>query len=281
MKSSLPVVILCGGYGTRLSEETILKPKPMVEIGPYPILYHIMKHYSYYGHKHFILGLGYKADYIKQYFYNLRITLTDFTLKLDPRETPQFHNVNDESDWEITFVDTGLNTLKGGRIKRLSEYIDSDKFFLTYGDAVSNVNLNKLLEFHNGHERLATLTGVLPPSRFGELSLEGDSVTTFEEKPQLTTGVINGGYFVLDRTVLDYLSEDESCDFEFGPLQQIALDGDLMCYKHTDFWQCMDTMRDKNYLNKLWENNTAPWKIWQNKKKSCNLTPKTITKTNR
>lgn len=261
--SNIPVVILCGGYGTRLSEETVDKPKPMVEIGNLPIVYHIMKHYAHYGHKRFILALGYKADYIKSFFYNFRISVNDFTFKLNPNSPPVFHGCNDDSDWEITLANTGLETLKGGRIKRIEKFIDSDRFFLTYGDAVSDVNINELLDFHTEHKKIATLTGVNPPSRFGELSLEGHTIKSFEEKPQLSSGKINGGYFVLEKSIMNYLSTETSCDFEFGPMQRLAQEGNLMCFKHPGFWQCMDTLRDKNYLNKLWDSGNSPWKVWK------------------
>lgn len=261
--SNIPVVILCGGYGTRLSEETVDKPKPMVEIGNLPIVYHIMKHYAHYGHKKFILALGYKAEYIKSFFYNFRISVADFTIKLDPTVAPVFHGSNEDSDWEITLADTGVDTLKGGRIKRLESFIDADRFFLTYGDAVSNVDINKSLQFHLDHQKLVTLSGVNPPSRFGELSLDGNCINSFEEKPQLSSGIINGGYFVLEKEIFNYLTSDVSCDFEFGPLQKLAREGNLMCYKHSGFWQCMDTLRDKNYLNKLWESDSTPWKLWK------------------
>lgn len=258
----IPVIILCGGYGTRLSEETVSKPKPMVEIGPWPILCHIMKHYAHYGFKRFILVLGYNADFVKSYFYNYRITMTDFTLQMDPNKSPIIHSVSDLNDWEITCIDTGQKTLKGGRIKRVEKYIDADRFMLTYGDAVSNVNLDELLQFHLAHGKTATLTGVHPPSRFGELQFEDDRVTSFFEKPQLSIGMINGGYFVMEKKVMDELTPDEACDLEFGALQQLAGKGELMCFKHKDFWQCMDTIRDRNYLEKLWESECPPWKIW-------------------
>lgn len=259
---NIPVVILCGGKGSRLSEETVEKPKPMIEIGGKPIIWHIMKLYSFFGHYRFILALGYKAEYIKNYFYNYRISSCDFTLNMNPRSEISYLNTCDENNWEITFVDTGLNTLKGGRIKRLERYINSDTFFLTYGDGVSNINVNKLLEFHLSHGKIGTLSAVRPPSRFGMIDLEGDIVKSFEEKPQLAEGYINGGFFVFRRDIMNYLTCDENCDFEFGPLQQLALDGQLRAYKHDAFWQCMDTLREKNYLEALWEKGKANWKVW-------------------
>ena len=256
-----PVVILCGGKGTRLGEETASRPKPMVEIGGRPILWHIMKIYSHYGFQRFILALGYRGDDIKSYFYNFRVTSSDFTLDMKPEGLLEYHNRSDESSWEITFVDTGLNTLKGGRIKRLEPYIEGDLFHLTYGDGVGNIDIDALQRFHLSHDRIGTLTAVRPPSRFGEILLEGDSVLSFTEKPQLHTGYINGGFFVFDRAFLERLSTDEDCDFEFGPLEVLAEEGGLKAYKHDEFWQCMDNVREKDYLNKLWDDRQAPWNL--------------------
>lgn len=257
------VVILCGGKGSRLSEETVLKPKPIVEIGERPILWHIMKIYAHSGYKRFILALGYKGEDIKKYFYDYRTMSADFTLSEDPHKPPQLHNIPQDSDWEITFVDTGLDTLKGGRIKRLEKYIKSDNFLLTYGDGVANINIDELYGFHTSHGKIGTVTAVRPPSRFGELVLSGDKVIKFEEKPQLGTGLINGGFFVFKREFLNYLTPDEDCDFEFGPLQKLAQDGQLRAYSHMGFWQCMDNVRDRDYLSKLWDNNEAEWKVWR------------------
>lgn len=256
----MDVVILCGGRGTRLSEETILKPKPMVEIGGMPILWHIMKIYSHYGFKRFVLALGYKGDQIKQYFYNYRITGSDFLLRLDPQTEPQYFNHSDEVDWEIKFVDTGENTLKGGRIKRLEKYVEGNLFHLTYGDGVCNIDLNKLLKYHQSHGRIGTVSAVHPPSRFGEMVLEGEDVLEFEEKPQMGGGYINGGFFIFNREMLSYL--DEECDFEFGPLQRIAKDRKLKAYRHDGFWQCMDNVRERDYLDRLVREGKAPWMVW-------------------
>jgi glucose-1-phosphate cytidylyltransferase len=257
------VVILCGGTGSRLSEETVMKPKPMVEIGGKPILWHIMKIYAYYGYNRFILALGYKGDYIKKYFYDYRISSSDFTLMMHPQKTPKIHNVQEESDWEITFVDTGMDTLKGGRIKRVEKYIQSPNFHLTYGDGVSDVNIKELFDFHAKHKDIGTLTAVRPPSRFGEINLIGNKVVNFEEKPQLGTGFINGGFFVFKNDFFDYLTPDIHCDFEFGPLEKLAKKGHLYAFKHERFWQCMDNIRDKEYLNKLWDEKKAKWKVWK------------------
>jgi len=255
------VVILCGGKGSRLSEETILKPKPMVEIGDRPILWHIMKIYSYYGYNRFILAIGYRGEYIKKYFYDYRIIASDFTLVMHPDEVPQIHDLHEQSNWEITFVDTGIDTLKGGRIKRLEKHLKSENFLVTYGDGVANIDIGDSYKYHISHGKIGTVTAVRPPSRFGELVLSGDEVVKFEEKPQLGTGVINGGFFVFKREFLRYLTPDEDCDFEFGPLQRLAQDGQLRAYRHTGFWQCMDNVRDRDYLNRLWDNNRAEWKV--------------------
>jgi len=259
----MDVVILCGGKGTRLSEETIEKPKPMVEIGGMPILWHIMKIYSYYGFKRFILALGYKGDQIKQYFYNYRITSGDFRLGLNPQTMPEYFNHSDEKDWDITFVDTGQDTLKGGRIKRIEKYIESDLFHLTYGDGVGNIDLKALVAFHKSHGCIVTVSAVHPPSRFGEMVMEGENVLEFEEKPQMAGGYINGGFFVSNREILSYLTDDENCDFEFGSLQQIAREGGLKAFRHDDFWQCMDNVRERDYLDGLVRNGKAPWKVWR------------------
>lgn len=263
-QGDIPVVILCGGRGTRLSEETIKMPKPLVEIGNMPILWHIMKIYSYYGVNRFILALGYKGELIKQYFYNYKITGVDFSLKLNPEHDIEYLNHPDEKDWEIVFVDTGKETLKGGRIKRVEKYIKNNLFHLTYGDGVGDVNLNKLVKFHESHNCIGTVTAVRPPSRFGELNLDEDNtVLGLEEKPQMGRGFINGGFFVFDKKMLSYLTEDEYCDFEFGPLQQIAKDGQLIAFKHDGFWQCMDNIRERDYLDRLANTNQAPWMLWR------------------
>ena len=260
----MDVVILCGGKGTRLSEETNLKPKPMVEIGGKPILWHIMKSYSHYGVNRFIFALGYKGDFIKQYFYNYKVTGSDFSLKFDPEEKIQILNHSDEKHWEIVFVDTGEDTLKGGRIKRVEKYIQSDIFHVTYGDGVCDVNINKLVDFHKSHNCMGTVTAVRPPSRFGELNIDEDNtVQELEEKPQMGKGLINGGFFIFDKKMLSYLTDDENCDFEFGPLQKIASEKQLKAYKHNGFWQCMDNIREKNYLDEQIRTNNAPWMKWK------------------
>jgi glucose-1-phosphate cytidylyltransferase len=259
----MDIIILCGGRGTRLSEETEKKPKPMVEIGSMPILWHIMKIYSHYGFNRFILALGYRGYDIKQYFYNYRITGGDFALTLDPNFDLKYFNHSNEKKWEIVFIDTGEETLKGGRIKRLEKYIESDPFHLTYGDGVGDIDLNRLVSFHESHHCIGTVTAVRPPSRFGEMTLECDRVTRFEEKPQMDSGYINGGFFVFKKKMLSYLTSAEDCDFEFGPLQQLAKDGQLMAYRHDGFWQCMDNVRERDYLDQQVRSGNAPWMVWK------------------
>jgi glucose-1-phosphate cytidylyltransferase len=254
----MEVVILCGGKGSRLSEETITKPKPMVEIGGKPILWHIMNTYSNYGYNKFILALGYKGSFIKDYFFRERIIQSDFTIKMEPNSEPIFHNTLN-NNWEITFIDTGEDSLKGARLKKLEKYIKSDSFMVTYGDGVADVNIKSLVDFHIKHDKLATLTAVHPPSRFGELDLDGYKVLSFEEKPQMATGFINGGFFVFKKTLLSYLNDSEDCDLEFGALQKIAEEGEMRAFIHKGFWQCMDNVRERDYLNKLVETNKAPW----------------------
>ena len=260
----MDAIILCGGKGTRLSEETIEKPKPMVEIGGKPILWHIMKIYSHFGVNRFILALGYQGQQIKKYFYNYRVTNANFSLKLDPEKDIEYFNHSNEKNWEIILVDTGEETLKGGRIKRVEKYITSDIFHLTYGDGVSDIDLNKLVDYHKSHSSMGTVTAVRPPSRFGELSIDQDSsVLALEEKPQMGKGLINGGFFVFEKNMFSYLKEDKNCDFEFGPLQKIAEVGQLKAFEHHGFWQCMDNIRERNYLEKHVKDNTAPWMIWR------------------
>jgi glucose-1-phosphate cytidylyltransferase len=256
------VVILCGGLGTRLKEETEYKPKPMVKIGDKPILWHVMKIYAHYGFKDFILCLGYKGELIKEYFLNYDILNNDFTIKFGQKKMITTHSALEESDWSITLVDTGINTLKGARLKRIEKYIPDDVFMVTYGDGVGNIDIRKLLDFHNRHGKIATVTGVRPPSLFGELVVKDNRALLFSEKPQTSAGLISGGFFVFNRKLFDYLTDDDNCDFEKGPLEQIAAEGELMVYTHDGSWACMDTYRDVEYLNKLWQNNQAFWKVW-------------------
>jgi glucose-1-phosphate cytidylyltransferase len=259
----MKVVILCGGKGTRLAEETVARPKPMVEIGGKPMLWHIMKYYAAFGFNDFVLALGYKAGYIKDFFYHYRLTSADFTITLDPNVDPVIHGSAERDPWKITCVDTGEETLKGGRIKRVEEHLDGEPFMLTYGDGVADIDLRALLESHRATGGIGTVTGVRPPSRFGEMVLDGDKVVSFEEKPQLAQGVINGGFFVFEPAFLDYLTTDEDCDLEFGALQKLAGDGQLHLYRHDGFWQCMDNVRERDYLESLYESGEAPWKVWK------------------
>lgn len=258
----MKVVIFCGGLGTRLREETEFKPKPMVNIGTKPILWHIMKYYSSFGFNEFVLCLGYKGEMIKEFFYNYELFNSDLFIKLGKSKEITFLQSNDENDWEVTLVNTGDKTLKGARLKKIEKYIDDEILLLTYGDGLCDVNITDLLKFHKEHGKLVTITGVSPVARFGELHIEDNKVTSFFEKPKNATNYINGGYFVLSKKVFDYLSFDDSCDFEIGALEKIAADGNLMVYKHSGNWACMDTIRDTEYLNNLWEDNKAFWIRW-------------------
>jgi len=253
------VVILCGGLGTRLKEETEYRPKPMVPIGNKPILWHIMKIYSHYGFKEFILCLGYKGEVIKDYFSRYEVLNNNFTLTLGQHNELEFHGNHSEIGWKITFVDTGLNAHKGARLKRIERFIDSDSFMVTYGDGVANIDINDLVEFHESHDKIATVTGVRPPSRFGELIVKGSTIEAFSEKPQVTTGFINGGFFVFKRGFFDFLKDKDECDLEFGPFELLANQNELVMYEHTGFWHCMDNVRDMEHLNKLWISGQAPW----------------------
>lgn len=259
----MKVGILAGGLGTRLSEETVEKPKPMVEIGGKPILWHIMMHYSQYDFKDFVIALGYKSEVIKKYMVdycslnsNLAVNLRSGEVKMHGGHKP---------DWNVELIDTGLYTNTGGRIKRLIPYMGNETFMLTWGDGVSDLNLHDLLAFHRSHGKLATLTAVRPPARFGHLELDGDQITEFSEKPQTREGWINGAFLVLEPEVYDYIAGDDT-QWEKEPLEQLAKDGQLMAYKYAGFWQCMDTLRDKRRLESLWETGSAPWQIWEETK---------------
>ena len=257
----MKTIILAGGWGTRLGQLSESIPKPMVYIGNRPILWHIMKIYSYYGFNDFIIALGVKGHIIKQYFYEFEVLNNDFTIDLAKSEVT-YHNKHNESDWEVTLVDTGINTLKGGRIKRVEEYLDDNVNMLTYGDGVSDINLRELIDFHNSHGKTITITGVHPTSRFGELDDTDGQVHSFVEKPKASRSYINGGFMVFNRNLLDHLTAGEDCDFEHGPLEKLASKGEVMVYKHDGNWECMDHERDVEYLNKLWSENKAFWKIW-------------------
>lgn len=256
----MKVVILAGGLGTRLMEETVSRPKPMVEIGGMPILWHIMNIYAEHGHNDFIVACGYKAAYIKEYFSNYFTHSNDITINL---ENGKIDILNAKSPkWKITLIDTGLNTMTGGRIKRLKDNIGDETFMATYGDGVGNINISEVLKFHKSHGKLATVTAVHPPARFGGLVFDGDRVSEFSEKPQTGEGWINGGFFIFEPKVLDYMDNDETV-LEREPLEKLASDGELMAYKHKGFWQPMDTLREKNLLEDYWKQGNAPWKIWK------------------
>ncbi|UOD35666.1 glucose-1-phosphate cytidylyltransferase [Deferribacteraceae bacterium V6Fe1] len=255
----MKVVILAGGFGTRLSEETDVKPKPMVEIGGKPILWHIMKIYSAYGFNDFIICLGYKGYIIKEYFANYFLHMSDVTIDLKNNQM-EIHNVKAEP-WKVTLVDTGLNTMTGGRIKRIQSYIMNETFMLTYGDGVGDINIKELLEFHKKHGKYATLTAVQPSGRFGALDLNENEVKAFEEKPKGDGSWINGGFFVLQPQIFDYIKGDDTI-WEKEPLENLAKAGQLISYKHTGFWKPMDTLRDKRELEALWQSKNAPWKVW-------------------
>lgn len=258
----MKAVFLAGGYGTRISEESQFKPKPMIEIGGMPILWHIMKLYSHYGFNEFIVCAGYKQGVIKEWFANYFLHTSDVTFDFTEDNEIIVHNKYVEK-WKVTVVDTGLDTMTGGRLKRVREYIGNEPFFMTYGDGVSDVDIEKLLEYHKQHGKLATISGVKPESRFGILDLSHDNqVMSFREKSNVDTGFINAGFMVLDPKVLDYV-EDDTVMFEGKPMEKLAEDGQLMCYKHDGFWQCMDTMRDKEKLERLWADGTAPWRVWK------------------
>jgi glucose-1-phosphate cytidylyltransferase len=258
----MKVVILAGGFGTRISEESHLKPKPMVEIGERPILWHIMKTYSSHGFNDFIICLGYKSYIVKEYFAHYFLHESDVTFDFREDNQTITHNHSAEP-WKVTLVNTGLHTMTGGRVKRVKSYIGNETFMLTYGDGVSNVDISSLVDFHKSHGRLATVTSVQPGGRFGALNLsESDEVLGFQEKPKGDGYWVNAGFFVMEPEVLNYISDDETI-LEKEPLEKIATNGDLLAYKHDGFWQPMDTLRDKNYLEDLWKAGKAPWKIWE------------------
>lgn len=256
----MKAVILAGGYGTRISEESHLKPKPMIEINNMPILWHIMKWYSHFDVNDFIICCGYKQHVIKEFFANYYLHHSDITFDFSDSGKKVVHRESAEN-WKVTVVDTGMNTMTGGRIKRIKKYIGNETFMMTYGDGVSDINLNELLVFHRQHGLKATLTGVQPEGRFGVLDLKGDVIHSFREKSRDDMGWINGGFMVLEPEVIDYIDGDDTM-FEREPLERLASEGQLACYKHHGFWQCMDTLRDKEKLEKLISNNKAPWVVW-------------------
>uniref|UniRef100_UPI0040483B23 glucose-1-phosphate cytidylyltransferase n=1 Tax=Polynucleobacter sp. TaxID=2029855 RepID=UPI0040483B23 len=254
----MKVIILAGGFGTRLSEYTEAIPKPMVTIGGRPILWHIMRTYAHFGHNDFYLALGYRAEVIKEYFLHYRSLNDDFTVNLASGEVEP-HKV-DSIDWRVTLVQTGLSSMTGGRVKRLEPHIGNETFMLTYGDGVSNINIDRLLEFHRSHGKMVTVTAVHPGARFGELEIKVDKVINFQEKPQMERGWVNGGYFVIEPAFFDLIGSDQTV-LERGPLEQAAAMGELMAYRHDGFWQCMDTKRDRDTLEDLWASKNVPWMV--------------------
>ena len=257
----MKVIILAGGFGTRISEESHLKPKPMLEIGGKPILWHIMKLYSHYGFHEFIICAGYKQHIIKEYFANYYLHNADLTFDLSTNQI-QVHTPHAEP-WKITVVDTGLNTMTGGRIKRICNYVGDESFLLTYGDGVSDVDIRKLVEFHEAERKFCTMTAVRPEGRFGILDINGNEVRAFREKNKEDVGYINGGFMVCEPQVFDYIQGDDTI-FERQPLERLAAERQLAAFKHDGFWQCMDTVRDKQNLEKLWAEKNAPWRVWEN-----------------
>jgi len=255
----MKAVILAGGLGTRLMEETVLRPKPMVEIGGLPLLWHIMKIYSHYGVRDFIICLGYKGYLIKEFFINYRLHLSDVTVNV-AEGTIDFHRMGAE-DWRVVLIETGLETQTGGRIKRVRDYIGDQDFFLTYGDGLSDIDIDRLLAFHRSEGRMVTVTAVSPPGRFGLMTLDGHRVTSFREKPPGDGGSVNGGFFVVSPKALDYIDGDHSI-WEHAPLETLAARGQLAAYRHGGFWHAVDTLRDKNHLEALWNGGTPPWRVW-------------------
>ena len=257
----MKTVILCGGRGTRLYPDTELRPKPIVEVGKHPILWHIMKIYSHYKFNEFVLALGYKGEEIKKYFtdYSIRSGNIHLNLSTDPTDLERNHSKN----WQIELIDTGMDTLTGGRLARLESHLrDTGTFMLTYGDGLADINVKELVKFHKSHGKFATVTAVRPIGRFGVLKLEDDNVIDFHEKPQASEGWINGGYFVFEPEVFNYLGGDDTV-LEGNPMEQLAQDGQLMAYKHHSFWHCMDTPRDRDELNEMWSNQQSKWKVWK------------------
>jgi glucose-1-phosphate cytidylyltransferase len=257
----MKVVILCGGLGTRLREETEYRPKPMVPIGGRPILWHIMKIYAHFGYKEFILCLGYKGEIVKDYFRNYQWNTSDVTLRLGRTPKIVYHTQHDEEDWAVTLLDTGLHTQTGGRLRRALRYVDGETFLFTYGDGLTNSNIAASVEFHHKHGAVATVTAVKPTGRFGELALDGQTITAFKEKPQNEAAFISGGFFVLSKAIGNYL-DDDRCVLESGPMERLARERQLKAFCHSGFWQCMDTYREQELLNRMWNEGAAPWKVW-------------------
>lgn len=259
--NDIKTVILSGGFGTRLGEETSLKPKPMVEIGHKPILWHIMNIYAAQGFKDFVLALGYKGEMIKDYFLRFYSLNNNLSIDLSNGNT-SVHDGSKPTDWKIDLIDTGLNTMTGGRVKRIKDYVGDKTFMLTYGDGVSDIDIKKVVEFHKSHGKMVTVTAVRPTARFGELHISENQVKKFDEKPQAAEGWINGGFFVLEPEIFEFIDGDTSI-WERAPLETMASRGEVMAYQHEGFWQCMDTLREKNMLEDLWNSDKAPWKVWE------------------
>jgi glucose-1-phosphate cytidylyltransferase len=260
----MKVVILAGGYGTRFGKLTDFIPKPMIPVGSMPIVWHIMRYYAAFGHNEFILATGYKAEMIKEFFSNLNLLSSDFTVDYGGSGQMEFHSRLDEFRPKVTVAYTGQDTMTGGRVKRIEKYLGSDdSFFLTYGDGLSNIDLDALLKFHRNHGKLGTLTAVYPPPRFGDLKFDGDRIVEFSEKQGTKGAMVNGGFYVFQRQALEYLSEDRSCILEKKPLEQMAHHGQLMGFRHEGYWQCMDTTRDLESLQQSWIDGKAPWKVWK------------------
>lgn len=259
----MKVIILCGGQGTRLKEETEYKPKPMVEIGGKPILWHIMKIYAHFGFNEFILALGYKGNIIRDYFLNYKYYNNDFTITLGSHREVEIYGNSQEANWKVNLIETGKDTMTGSRLKRCEKYISEDNFMLTYGDGLANVNINKLVQYHLEHRRIGTLTGINPPSRFGEFIIENNQITKFIEKPKLEgiRGKINGGFMVFKTDFFNYLPKETNCVLEREPLEKLGQDRQLMVYHHDDFWKCMDTYRDYLKLQEIWESGNIPWRF--------------------
>jgi glucose-1-phosphate cytidylyltransferase len=259
----MKVVILCGGYGTRIRDVSSDLPKPMVPVGRFPILWHIMKHYAHHGHREFVLCLGYKGEVIKDFFLNYRARTCDLTITLGADARLTFHNQSGEDDWQVTLADTGLDTMTGGRVRRVRPFLNGESFFLTYGDGVSDIDLGALLQHHRRQGKAMTVTGVHPPGRFGELQVDGAGlVSGFNEKPQVTEGLISGGFFVCEPRLFDYLPDDDTMMLEREPMNRLVRDRELAVYRHEGFWQAMDTARDHGFLNQLWQEERAPWRTW-------------------
>jgi glucose-1-phosphate cytidylyltransferase len=260
--SEIPVVILCGGLGTRLREETERVPKPLVDVGGKPILWHIMKLFGHYGFRRFILCLGYKGWEIKEYFLRYREHLCDLTITMSDDHRPVFHNHLGDENWEVTCAETGLLTATGARLARIRRYIDTDTFMFTYGDGLSDVDLSRLVDFHYSNGLIGTVTGIHPTSRYGEMRVEGSLIVEFNEKPTLPEGFVSGGFFALNREIFNYLSDDPGLFFEEEPLQKLAREGQFALFRHEGFWMGMDTYREYTELNRLWGSGEAPWKVW-------------------